>query len=360
MTENTRKFTLSLRLFAGIAAIMVLALALGGLALYETHRLENALPSSQASFFVLRAATIILIVLIGAGTAFLTITVVYRVLFPVRKLARKTAGPGGEAQTDDLELITTRVYQLLEDVGKTRNELERSRAQLLHSEKMAVVGKLAADVAHSIRNPMTSIKMRLFSLERSLPLNSAQKEDFEVVSEEMRRLDNILRNFLEFSRPPKLRMQMLSLSEIVDQTLQLLQHRLEMCNVRVEHYRGHFLPDLEADPELFKEVLVNLIVNACDAMKDGGRLIISEEEAVAEHIGRALVIKVADTGPGIPDPIQDKVLEPFFSTKEEGTGLGLSIALRIVEEHGGRLELRSEEGKGATFIITLPLREEEA
>jgi signal transduction histidine kinase len=281
------------------------------------------------------------------------------VLFPIRKLSRKTAAAGAQyVATDDLETLTGRVYKLLDEVGHTRDELELSRARLLHSEKMAVVGKLAADVAHSIRNPMTSIKMRLFSLERSLGLNSAQKEDFEVVSEEMRRLDNILRNFLEFSRPPKLRMQTLSLSEIMDQTLQLLQHRLEMCGVKVEYYRGHFLPDIEADPELLKEVMVNLIVNACEAMREGGRLIISEEDAVAEHIGRAILVKITDTGPGIPDSIQDKVLEPFFSTKEEGTGLGLSIALRIVEEHGGRLELRSEEGKGTTFIVTLPLRED--
>jgi signal transduction histidine kinase len=98
-------------------------------------------------------------------------------------------------------------------------------------------------------------------------------------------------------------------------------------------------------------------VNACDAMGQGGRLTITEAEAVAEQMGRVVVVQVSDTGPGVPDALQGKVFEPFFSTKEDGTGLGLSIAQRIVEEHGGRLELRSREGEGAAFIVTLPVRE---
>ena len=104
-----------------------------------------------------------------------------------------------------------------------------------------------------------------------------------------------------------------------------------------------------------KEVLVNLIVNACEAMEGGGSIIILEEEGFAEPLERVVVIRLSDNGPGIPESIQDKVLEPFFTTKDEGTGLGLSIATRIIEEHGGWLDLTSEEGKGATFVITLPV-----
>jgi len=176
----------------------------------------------------------------------------------------------------------------------------------------------------------------------------------------MRHLDNIVRNFLEFSRPPKLKMQMVDVSDIVEMALQLLEKRIERHGVKVERIRRNSLPAIEADPELLKEVLVNLIVNACDAMGDGGRLIITEEDGLAERMGRAILIRVSDTGPGVPESIRDKIMEPFFTTKEEGTGLGLSIAARIVEEHGGRLELRGDNGKGATFIVTLPIREEQA
>jgi len=229
-------------------------------------------------------------------------------------------------------------------------------AFVLAAQILRPLRSLAAEVAHFIRNPMTSIKMRLFSLERTLELSPTQREDFAVVAEQMRHLDNIVRNFLEFSRPPKLKMQKVDVSELVDGALKLLQNRFELLGLQIVHH-PQFLPGIEADPELLKEVLVNLLVNACDAMGQAGRLTVTEEEAVAERMGRAVVVQVSDTGPGIPEALQQKVFEPFFSTKEDGTGLGLSIAQRIVEEHGGRLELRSREGQGATFIVTLPVRE---
>jgi len=128
----------------------------------------------------------------------------------------------------------------------------------------------------------------------------------------------------------------------------------------VERRRGVWLPHAYADPDAIKEVLVNLMINACDAMKDGGQITISEEEGVAEHMGRVVLIRVSDTGPGIPMQLWENVWEPFFSTKDDGTGLGLPIALRIVEEHDGRLELRPSESQGATFIMTLPVHTEEA
>jgi signal transduction histidine kinase len=112
------------------------------------------------------------------------------------------------------------------------------------------------------------------------------------------------------------------------------------------------------DPEQLKEVLVNLIVNACEAMGQGGDLVIREEVAVIPGKGRAASIRVIDNGPGIPRALQEKVLQPFFTTKDEGTGLGLSIAARIIEEHGGSLEAASEEGKGAAFTIVLPFGRE--
>jgi len=293
--------------------------------------------------------------------ALLAFVFVSQILGPIRHLALETERartPGEPA--DEVATLSKRVRGLIEDRNLTQTELERSRERLLQSEKMALVGKLAAEVAHTIRNPMTSIKMRLFSLERTLQLSPAQKEDLDVISQEMRRLDNIVKNFLEFSRPPKLRMQSCNISDIVDLSLQLLQKRLEFQGVQVERRRGVWLPHAYADPDAIKEVLVNLMINACDAMKDGGQITISEEEGVAEHMGRVVLIRVSDTGPGIPMQLWENVWEPFFSTKDDGTGLGLPIALRIVEEHDGRLELRPSESQGATFIMTLPVHTEEA
>jgi signal transduction histidine kinase len=201
--------------------------------------------------------------------------------------------------------------------------------------------------------------MRLFSMERSLALSQSQREDLEVISEEIRHIDTIVGNFLEFSRPPKLKMQKVSPSDAVDMAVQLLRHRLESYDVKVDVKRDGRLPEIPADPDQLKEVLVNLMVNACDAMINGGQITIEEEQSHAENIGSILILRVKDNGPGVPESIQAKLFQPFFSTKEEGTGLGLSIAARIVEEHGGWIDLKSREGQGATFIITLPAGEEQ-
>ena len=225
---------------------------------------------------------------------------------------------------------------------------------------MALVGKLAASMAHSIRNPFTSVKMRLFSLERSLELSEIQKEDLEVISEEIRHIDNIVQNFLEFSRPPKLRMQPVSPSAVIDSAIQLLEHRLKSYDVTVDIVRNNPLPDIYGDPEQLKEVLVNLVVNACEAMEKGGRITIKEENILREPSGESAVLRLIDDGPGIPGSIADKIFQPFFTTKEDGTGLGLSIAARIIEEHRGRLVLESVAGGGAAFIITLPIMESDA
>jgi signal transduction histidine kinase len=175
-----------------------------------------------------------------------------------------------------------------------------------------------------------------------------------VISEEIRHIDTIVGNFLEFSRPPKLKMQRMSPSDAVDNAVQLLRHRLESYNVKVEIHRNGRLPEIAADSDQLKEVLVNLVVNACEAMVNGGSISIYEEIGSSDTVGEVVTIRVKDTGPGVPESIQEKLFQPFFSTKEEGTGLGLSIATRIVEEHGGWLDVKSREGKGATFIITLP------
>jgi signal transduction histidine kinase len=245
-------------------------------------------------------------------------------------------------------------------VDQAQTELERSQEHLLQSGKWAMVGKLAAGVAHSIRNPLTSVNMRLFSLKRSLAMSQSQQEDFEVISEEIRHIDMIVRNFLEFSRPPKLKMQRVSASDVVNMALVLLRYRLESYGVEVKLIRQHRLPEIWADPDQLKEVLVNLVLNACEVMVNGGVITIREEENLSPPLGPAAVIRVSDNGPGIPESVRDKVFQPFFSSKEEGTGLGLSIATRIIEDHGGRLELESKQNKGATFIIILPLGKDES
>jgi signal transduction histidine kinase len=279
----------------------------------------------------------------------------HQILTPVSKILRMTAKQHPAVHPDDIVIeLGHSVTQLIEDVDQAHQELEKSRENLLQAEKMALVGKLAAGMAHSIRNPFTSVKMRLFSLSRSLDLDRAQEEDFAVISQEIRHIDTIVQNFLEFSRPPKLIMQPVSPSAIVDNALQLLSHRLNSYGVEVEVVRATVLPEVMADPEQLKEVLVNLIINACEEMKTGGSIVI-EERLFGQQPHQFAVLSLSDSGPGVAPAVAEHIFQPFFTTKDEGTGLGLSIASRIVGEHGGSLTLDSGPASGATFVITLPV-----
>ena len=322
------------------------------------ERVNQARDKSHAQAKNLRIIAVTAIITAFFLGLLLVFVLIKQVLAPIRRLTLRADPEGASLQSqDEIKALSHSVHGLIEDVDHTHFELEKSRETLLQAEKMALVGKLAAGMAHSIRNPLTSMKMRLFSLGRTLDLSTLQQEDFDVISEESRHIDNIVQNFLEFSRPPKLRMQKISPSEVVDLVIQLSQHRLESCDVDIKLNRKHPLPGIQADPEQLKEALVNIVVNACESMERGGSIIIHEEEAFEAQSGRVSMIRLTDNGPGIPESIQEKVFQPFFTTKEEGTGLGLSIAARIVEEHGGRLDLISKEVEGTTFTIILPIKE---
>jgi signal transduction histidine kinase len=316
---------------------------------------------SQARARFINVFALVAVPMVAVFGVLLAYILIKQILGPIRQLALETAPANPDSRVpDEVEALSSRVHSLISDVDQAQTELERSQEHLLQSGKWAMVGKLAAGVAHSIRNPLTSVNMRLFSLKRSLAMSQSQQEDFEVISEEIRHIDTIVRNFLEFSRPPKLKMQRISPSDVVNMALVLLRYRLESYGVEVKLIREHRLPEIWADPDQLKEVLVNLVLNACEVMVNGGVITLREEEKMEPPLGPAVVIRVSDTGPGIPESVRDKIFQPFFSTKEEGTGLGLSIATRIIEEHGGRLELESKQKQGATFIITLPLGKDDA
>ncbi|SPD74451.1 Integral membrane sensor signal transduction histidine kinase [uncultured Desulfobacterium sp.] len=304
---------------------------------------------------VIAATAVIAVLLLGV---FLTFILTAQILGPVRRLALKTDPEAlPNIPEDEVKALSRGVRGLMENIDHSHSQLERSQEILLQAEKMAMVGKLAAGTAHSIRNPLTSLKMRLFSLSRSLELTADQKEDFEVITDEIGHIDNIVENFLEFSRPPKLKVRCIHSSDVIEMTLNLLHHRVASYDVSIKFEKKGDIPAIQADPEQLKEVLVNIVVNACEAMPRGGSIVISEDESLSDSIGKVVEIRVSDDGPGLSDSIKEKIFQPFFTTKEEGTGLGLSIANRIVEQHGGLLDFESEEGKGTTFIIRIPVAE---
>lgn len=278
-----------------------------------------------------------------------------QILEPIRGLAIETGSSPQESIRDEVDSLKNSLQDMMRDFGETSDELAKSRRHLLQAERMAMVGELAAGVAHTIRNPFTSIKMRMFSLGRTLDLNEVQNEDLQVIADEIARIDRIVQNFLEFARPPKLRLESCCLGDVIHSVLVLLEYRLRKYDVELCYESQPELPAVRVDADRIKEALVNLILNGCEAMGHGGRIAVAESRECDQGMGDVANISVKDTGPGVPDAIRDKVTTPFFTTKEDGSGLGLSIVARIVQEHKGKFIISSVAGQGTECIIRLPV-----
>ncbi|WP_022666418.1 ATP-binding protein [Desulfospira joergensenii] len=323
---------------------------------FHKDKIAQAVKKSQKESNRLRYIALLGIVTVIVFSLLINYIFTRHILEPIRMLARETDKMGrSEFSGNEVTALKNSVYGLIENAEKTHEELKHSRETLMQSEKMALLGRLAAGTAHSIRNPLTSVKMRLFSLNRSCHFTGDQQDDFNVISGEIKQINKIVENFLEFSRPPKLRTKKISPSTAVDNALHLLEQRLESYGVRTKLIRRLPLTETHIDLEQLKEVLVNIIINACEVMDQGGLITIQEEEKYLEPSTKVAVIRISDNGPGIPREIMDEIFNPFFTTKDEGTGLGLSIAFNIINEHKGWLDVHSEKDQGATFTITLPI-----
>jgi signal transduction histidine kinase len=322
--------------------------------------IETAVEKSGGEANNLRLIALMAIVSVTLLSLLVNFIFARHIMGPIRKLILQVDNRDGlKKSLDEVGTLQKGVQGLIEDAEVTQLKLKQSQESLMQSEKMALIGKLAAGTAHSIRNPLTSVKMRLFSLNRSCSFSDAQKEDFNVISGEITQINRIVENFLEFSRPPKLTIRKMSPSLVVDSAVYLLDQRLKSYQVDLKIFRNGFLAETLIDPDQLKEVIVNIMINACEAMKNGGTITIREEETKGgESAGKYDSIRISDDGQGIAENIKNKIFDPFFTTKEQGTGLGLSIAFNIIHEHGGRLSVTSDEGMGTCFVINLPVKDE--
>lgn len=303
----------------------------------------------------LRTTVVVLVVIGLTLLGGLVLLLQKEVLGPIRRMSTEAAQSLEPRDgSDEIAALGTQVRELVEHVDLSQAEVERSRSRLIKSEKLAVVGRLAAEVAHSIRGPMTSIGLRLYSLEQAGRFTESQAEDLQAIRDDLNYLDNIIRSFLELSRPPKLKRTLHSVPVLVSQCLQLLEHTLDKHKVRVNRKHSTMPLQCEVDCELLKEAFINLIINACEAMTDGGTLIVREYFTNDHEVGEAVVVEISDTGSGLDEEVARRLFEPFVTTKDEGTGLGLSISSRIAREHGGRLRATSRKGVGATFTVVIP------
>jgi len=250
---------------------------------------------------------------------------------------------------------------LEERVEQKTRELKRAHEHVLHVEKMASIGKMAAVVAHEINNPLSGILTYAKLLRKWLdggPLEAAKRQEalqcLELIAGESRRCGDLVKNLLTFSRTAPMNAEPTDLKEVIDRCVRLVQHQLELSAIQLHLDVADGLLKVHCDPAQIEQVLLALMMNAIDAMPRGGNLWVQARVKEAEE---EMEISVRDDGTGIPAEILPHIFEPFLTTKEtnHGVGLGLAISRAIIERHQGRIEVQSEAGKGTCFTFTLPL-----
>jgi two-component system, NtrC family, sensor kinase len=259
------------------------------------------------------------------------------------------------------EEIVAWAKTLEERVDQKTRELKRAHEHVLHVEKMATIGKMAAVVAHEINNPLSGILTYAKLLRRWIErgeVETSKRQDAEqcldLIADESRRCGDLVKNLLTFSRTAPMNVQTTDLNSVVDRSVRLIAHQLKLNGVEVHPDLPQDLPRIQCDSGQIEQVVLALVMNAIDAMPHGGNLWLSTRLRADSS---EVEIRVRDDGSGIPPDVLPQIFEPFLTTKETGksVGLGLAVSQNIVEGHRGRIEVESELGKGTTFTVTLPV-----
>lgn len=249
-------------------------------------------------------------------------------------------------------MLAVQVEMRTRDLEEARTRLESTFDELLVTKKVAAVGRLALGLAHEIRNPLSAIQMNMQMIRKRISPSGTLEENFAIVEGEIKRLNRLLKDVLDFARTRPLRLETAELKEIVERPLRLMAERFQELQIKTE-VRMESPIEVVCDPEQIHQVLLNLYLNAAEAMAecDTRRL------TVAGYIsGATAVVKVTDTGRGIKPEKREQLFDPFYTSKVAGGGLGLSILQTIVLRHGGSVWVDSEPGRGATFTVILPLK----
>jgi len=249
------------------------------------------------------------------------------------------------------EIASVGIFKDLRERLGIERELQKTQQALLQSEKLAAMGRLTSQIAHELNNPIYGIMNTLELLKTEIPPESKRRKILELALSETQRLAEMLRNMLSFSKPEEEKRRPVKMNELIEGILLVMEKQMRESNIKVETSFDDEIPEVMASTNQMRQVMLNILKNAKEAMLKGGTLTVrtSKED---KHV----LIHVQDTGVGILEEIRDKIFEAFFTTKQKvkGVGLGLSVCYGIIKDHGGEIKVESEEGKGTTFTIRLP------
>ena len=297
-------------------------------------------------------ALMMLVVLVAAAYSLTAFLSAYRSLTAAQALLRNS----NERLEETVQQRTAALKAEIAERERVEQEKLQAERLLERQEKLATLGTLTAGIAHEIRNPLTSVKARLYTLEKHLESPPLARKDMDIISAEISRLERIVTDALSFARPADPKLDTIAAATLLREVRGLMSTTLESRKVQLV-----IEPDsdllIRADSGHLKQVLINLVRNAADAI-DGAGMVTLCARAVRAPLGGvetdAVILEVSDTGQGIPPEAEKRLFDPFFTTKATGTGLGLPIAARIVERHGGKIEYQTRPGHGTTFGVVLP------
>jgi two-component system, NtrC family, C4-dicarboxylate transport sensor histidine kinase DctB len=249
--------------------------------------------------------------------------------------------------------LSKEVVARTSELTAAQSKLETAFEELLAARKVAAVGQLAVGLAHEIRNPLSSIRMNVQMLRKRAQADASSRENFQIVEQEILRLNRLLSELMSFARPAPFRLERTRLPEVLRRVLQLLEQRLEQAGVEVEVVEPAALRGVLCDPEQLQQVFLNLLLNAVEALE--GLATERRIEFRFEEEGDFSTFSIRDTGPGISSEDRGNLFDPFFTTKAQGGGLGLSIVQGIVLRHGGAIDAASDPGGGTTVTVRLPV-----
>jgi len=239
-----------------------------------------------------------------------------------------------------------------EQLAQANRDLQDSFEQVKRADRLSAIGQLSASLAHEIRNPLASIDGAANLIESPQTHEEVRRGSFAIIHKEIQRLNRLLASLLDFARPRKPEFQPADPGRLLDAIINLMDHSARQKGITIRKDVSLSVPAFECDPEQMKQVILNLAINAVQAMATPGEIVLS-----ARQKDSSVMIRVRDQGPGIPEEDIDKIFNPFFTTKETGTGLGLSVVHQIVNQHGGTVTAERNPDRGMTFSLVVPLHQ---